>query len=196
MLNNMNNNISQDIQLLYNDTQSNSQIMPYKNVKFHYTNDIITLNNIDDIKLHNLNSNVSSDLIRETLELLENIDTITNTTYDLQTSVLKKIIIRWLSLDDEIKKISATLKDYKSEKQQIETKILQYMKDTNKSEINTSEGKIKKKISESKESMNETYIRNSLCKLIDNNDIIEQLTTILLNNRNIKLNYKLCNNKL
>ena len=198
----MTNNITQDIQLYYKETNNEVSL---NSLKFKYINNDIIIDNLIDIKIDNLHYKVSPKLINESISSLEDIEFNINNNKlyeihqsiqcDLSPTILKKIIIRWITLDEDIKKISFTLNELKKEKLQIETKILQYMKDNNKTEITTSEGKIKKKISETKESLNETYIRNNLTKLIDNTTIIDQLTSILLNNRNIKLNYKLSNNK-
>jgi len=55
---------------------------------------------------------------------------------------LKEMIINWLSLDDKIKEVSATVKDLNLEKKQFESYILDYMTKLNKPIIDTSSGKL------------------------------------------------------
>jgi hypothetical protein len=50
----------------------------------------------------------------------------------IKKSVVKEMIINWLSLDDKVKEIGVTIKDLNNEKKQFESYILDYMTKLNK----------------------------------------------------------------
>ena len=83
---------------------------------------------------------------------------------EIDVNVLKKMVIRWITLDDNIKEYNKEVQDLKSEKTQLEEKILAFMNKNEQNEIPVKDGKLEKKKSESKEPINEEYIKKCLIK--------------------------------
>lgn len=105
--------------------------------------------------------------------------------------LLKKMVIRWIKLDDNIKECNKQSKDFKDEKGQIEEKILLFMNKSETNEIQVKDGKLEKKRGEKKEPINEEYIKKCLVKTFDDVEMVDKLTKIILENRDITESYKL-----
>jgi hypothetical protein len=110
---------------------------------------------------------------------------------EIDVNVLKKMVIRWITLDDNIKEYNKEVKDLKSEKTQLEEKILVFMNKNEQNEIPVKDGKLEKKKSETKEPINEEYIKKCLIKSVDDIVLVDKLTNIILNSREITESYKL-----
>jgi hypothetical protein len=110
---------------------------------------------------------------------------------NIDIDVLKKMVVKWLKLDDKIKDLNKEVKDMKSEKSQMEDKILLFMDNNEQNEIEVKNDKLEKKKSESKEPINEEYIKKCLIKSIDDVETVDKLTNIIINNREITEKYKL-----
>ena len=101
------------------------------------------------------------------------------------------MIYKWLSLDDKLKEINSIIKDVKNEKSQLEEKILGYMDKTEKNEITTDNEKLEKKKTQTKEPMNEDYIKRCLLKTLNDIETADKLTNLLITSREITQSYKL-----
>jgi len=110
---------------------------------------------------------------------------------NVDVDLLKKMVIRWITLDDNIKEFTKKAKDIKDEKTQIEEKILYFMKQNETNEIQVKDGKLEKKRGEKKEPINEEYIKKCLVKSFDDVEMIDKLTKMILENREITETYKL-----
>lgn len=110
---------------------------------------------------------------------------------EINVDVLKKMVIKWIKLDDSIKEINKDIKEHKSEKSQLEEKILDYMNKTDKNEIPVKDGKIEKKKSEAKDPINEEHIKKCLIKSINDVQLVDKIATDIINNRMITEMYKL-----
>ena len=122
-------------------------------------------------------------------EVDEDEDEDEETEYDVD--LLKKMVIRWIKLDDNIKECNKQAKEIKDEKTQIESKILLFMNNSDTNEIQVKDGKLEKKRGEKKESINEEYIKKCLVKSFDDVEMIDKLTKMILENREITETYKL-----
>jgi hypothetical protein len=109
--------------------------------------------------------------------------------YDVD--MLKKMVIKWLKLDDNIKEYNKRAKEIKEEKTQIEDKILSFMNNSNTNEIQVKDGKLEKKCGQKKEPINEEYIKKCLVKSFDDVETVDKLTKMLLESREITETYKL-----
>ena len=109
--------------------------------------------------------------------------------YDVD--MLKKMVIKWLKLDDNIKEYNKRAKEIKEEKTQIEDKILSFMNNSNTNEIQVKDGKLEKKCGQKKEPINEEYIKKCLVKSFDDVEMVDKLTKVILENREITETYKL-----
>ena len=109
----------------------------------------------------------------------------------ISVNLLKKLVIRWITLDDHVKEMSKEMKEFKDEKTQIEDKILNFMKNTSQDEIPVKNEKLKRKKSETKEKIDEEYIKKCLIKNINDVEAVDKLTNIIMTNRAITETYKL-----
>ena len=110
---------------------------------------------------------------------------------EIDVNILKKMVLKWIKLDDDIKEYNKEIKDFKSEKSQLEEKILSFMNKNEQKEIPVKDGKIEKVKSETKEPINEEYIKKCLIKSFDNVELVDKLTSDIINNRLIKESYRL-----
>ena len=164
---------------------------------------------IDEINVFNLDTDTSNVILQNYEEILLSLtldnDTKNNNFNDekndnddndneedeIDVNVLKKMVVKWIKLDDTIKEYNKDIKDFKSEKSQLEEKILSFMNKNEQNEIPVKDGKIEKKKSETKEPINEEYIKKCLIKSIDDVELVDKLTSVIVNNRSIKESYRL-----
>lgn len=151
---------------------------------------------MDSITIDNLHLDISNEIKKEIYNLIEsfnitNDESNTKAVIEIKIEVLKYMIKKWITLDDDSKKINSLMKDIKNEKIQIEEKILGYMEKTEQNEINTTDGKIEKKKTETKEQMNEDYIKKCLLKSVTDIEAVDKLTSSILTSRDVKYSYKL-----
>lgn len=151
---------------------------------------------MDLITIDNLHLDISNEIKKEIYNLIEsfnitNDESNTKAVIEIKIEVLKYMIKKWITLDDDSKKINSLMKDIKNEKIQIEEKILGYMEKTEQNEINTTDGKIEKKKTETKEQMNEDYIKKCLLKSVTDIEAVDKLTSSILTSRDVKYSYKL-----
>jgi hypothetical protein len=104
---------------------------------------------------------------------------------------LKEMIINWLSLDDKIKEISATIKDMNLEKKQFESYILDYMTKLNKPTIDTTSGKLIKDEKKTKKGLKEDMVATALTEITGDKHKAAEFTKYIFDKRpeidNIKL---------
>lgn len=107
--------------------------------------------------------------------------------------ILKTMTCRWLLLDEELKRMMDTVKSIKEEKMQLEKKILDFMNKNDQDEIEVREGKLSKADKESKEPLNEDYIKRCIMEKTNNTSLADELAKIIMDNRNKELEHKLKN---
>lgn len=152
------------------------------------TNDI-TVEEVNNLKLllqTNCGSKNNEDNTVEEVEEAEEEAEVVNVT------ILKKMIIRWLKLDDVMKEKMKEVKELKDEKGQIEDKILAFMQHTEQDEIVAKDEKLKRTKSETKEKIDEEYIKKTLLVAMPGNvEAVDNLTNMLMNSRGTTQTYKL-----
>ena len=154
------------------------------------TNDI-TVEEANNLKLLLRTNCGSANIEDNTLAEVEEADTEAEV---VNVSILKKIIIRWLKLDDAMKEKTKEVKEIKDEKGQIEDKILAFMQHTEQDEILAKDEKLKRTKSETKEKIDEEYIKKTLLVAMpgpQNIETVDNLTNIIMNSRSITQIYKL-----
>lgn len=163
-----------------------------------------TNNYHDELTIFNLDNESSIEDLQKCSEILISLSIITDNNNnnndnqeedivngEIDVNVLKKMVVKWIKLDDTIKDYNNDIKDFKSEKLQLEEKILSFMNKNEQKEISVKDGKIEKKKSETKEPINEEYIKKCLIKSFDNVELVDKLTNDIINNRIIKESYRL-----
>jgi hypothetical protein len=98
----------------------------------------------------------------------------------------KQLVIKWLKLDETIKKEIIRLKEMKEEKKEYEELILGFMSKTNQDVLNISTGgALRKTISKTKGALKQEYITNTLTEYIKDKEQAFILTESIMNNRPI-----------
>jgi hypothetical protein len=98
----------------------------------------------------------------------------------------KQLVIKWLKLDESIKKDIIRMKEMKEEKKEYEELILGFMSKTNQDVLNISTGgALRKTISKTKGALKQEYITNALSEVIKDKDKALILTESIMNNRPI-----------
>ena len=98
----------------------------------------------------------------------------------------KDMILTWLALDEKIKEINGELKEFKDEKKQFETYILEYMEKQQDDVILTTKGAITRNTKESKSAITPEIIQETLTKILNNKDTAYVYTNEILAKRTIK----------
>jgi len=99
---------------------------------------------------------------------------------------IKELIEKWLELDEEIRKMNDELKDLKLEKKQYEIYILEIMDNTNKQIIKSNEIVIKKNIKQSKGSIKEELIVETLSEILKDSVKAHELFQLMIKKLPIK----------
>ena len=155
------------------------------------TNDI-SVEEVNNLKLL-LQTNCGSKNVKDDIEQVDADDV--NEADEAEVvnfTILKKMIIRWLKLDDVMKEKTKEIKELKDEKGQIEDKILAFMQHTEQDEIVAKDEKLKRTKSETKEKIDEEYIKKTLLVAMPGNiEAVDNLTNMLINSRATTQTYKL-----
>lgn len=98
-------------------------------------------------------------------------------------------IKQWLKLENELKMLALESKKRKLEKKQLTDEVMQIMKSNELDCIDTSNGKILYKKSETKKPLNKKSLEQILKKYyMDKEENAEEICNFILENREIKVN--------
>jgi hypothetical protein len=104
----------------------------------------------------------------------------------------KTKVKRWLTIDEEIADYEKKIKDLKQLKnKQLEPQITGFMREYNIKDLNTENGKIRCNERKVKRPLNRNNIQDNLTKVIHDELMLEQAMNLIMNNREIKVTYKL-----
>ena len=95
----------------------------------------------------------------------------------------KTNIKKYITYDDDIKKINELLKKKKKEKSDISSKILSFMENYNIEDLSTGNGKLKRSVSLTKKPISKHIIKNKLSQYFNDDVKAEHATTFILENR-------------
>ena len=110
---------------------------------------------------------------------------------ELQLEVFKEKVKDWMAADDDIRILNGHLKERKKIKNALTPEILQFM---NEHEIkNMKSGQVNLKYTETivKKPMNKDYIRKKLMDFLKNNQVAEDATNYITENRDTMVKTKL-----
>jgi hypothetical protein len=102
------------------------------------------------------------------------------------TEEFKQKIVRWVKLDDDLRKIRETTKEINDEKKQAEEYILAFMDNIEQKEIAISDGKLSKQVSKSMEPLNKTNIQSAINEVMKDDGKAKALTDHILSSRKSK----------
>ncbi len=109
-----------------------------------------------------------------------------------QIDTFKTKVKRWLTIDEEIAEYEKKIKELKALKnKQLEPQITEFMRQFNIKDLNTESGKIRCNERKTKRALNRANIQDNLSKVIHDDIVIEQAMNLIMNNREVKISYKL-----
>ena len=95
-------------------------------------------------------------------------------------------IVRWVKLDDDLRKIRETIKEINDEKKQSEEFILSYMENIEEKEIGIDGGKLSRNVSKMPEPLNKDNIKKSIWEVTKDDNLAQKVTEYILSNRKMK----------
>lgn len=110
---------------------------------------------------------------------------------DFEVEEFKKLVHKWLSIDDDIRKLQAAGKELKKQKDELTPEIMEFMNKNNIEDCNTNNGKLKYKTSLHKKPMNRQFIVEKLGVVLNNKGRGEELTQYLFDNREVETKMRL-----
>ena len=109
-----------------------------------------------------------------------------------EIDTFKTKVKRWLTIDEEIAEYEKKIKELKALKnKQLEPQITEFMRQYNIKDLNTESGKIRCNERKTKRALNRANIQDNLSKVIHDDIVIEQAMNLIMNNREVKISYKL-----
>jgi len=98
----------------------------------------------------------------------------------------KNKIVRWVKLDDDLRKIRETVKEINDEKKQAEEYILSYLDNIGQSEIAIDDGKLTKQVSKSQAPLKKENIQKALNDIVKDDNKASMMAEHILKSRETK----------
>jgi hypothetical protein len=113
------------------------------------------------------------------------------------TTEFKDLVITWVEIDDNIRKLNAQLKELKDDKKQYEQSVLQYLESIGENVIDISDGKLRRNVSKTKGALKQELIQSALTDCTNDPDKAVQMTNYIMNKRPIveRINLKRTKNR-
>jgi hypothetical protein len=102
------------------------------------------------------------------------------------TEEFKQKIVRWVKLDDDLRKLRETVKEINDEKKQSEEYILAFMENIEEKEIAITDGKLTRQVSKLPEPLNKDNIQKAIAEVTKNESKAKELTDYILSSRKTK----------
>ena len=102
------------------------------------------------------------------------------------TEEFKHKIVRWVKLDDDLRKLRETVKEINDEKKQAEEYILAFMENIEEKEIAITDGKLTRQVSKLPEPLNKDNIQKAIAEVTKNEAKAKELTEYILSTRKTK----------
>lgn len=106
---------------------------------------------------------------------------------------IKESISKWIELDTKMQNLSALLKEVRTEKNNLETIILNYAEKNNLENrvVEVNNKKVKFNVSKTTEPITFKYLEKNLSNIIKNEDQLQKTIDYLKDNRETKYNYSI-----
>jgi hypothetical protein len=98
----------------------------------------------------------------------------------------KNKIVRWVKLDDDLRKIRETVKEINDEKKQSEEYILSYLDNIGQAEIAIDDGKLTKQVSKSQAPLKKENIQKALNDIVKDDNKASMMAEHILKSRETK----------
>jgi len=99
------------------------------------------------------------------------------------TNVFRNNVLKWVEIDDKIKKIRGTVKDLTNEKKQFEELILNYLSQVEEDSIVIKDGKLSKNVTKTKAPLKKESIYKALVELVGDATKATSMTEHIINSR-------------
>ena len=103
----------------------------------------------------------------------------------------KTTVQKWLSIDDDIKKLKNAIKNLNKQKEQLNEPILNFMQNNEIENCNTYNGKLKTYTTTVKKPINKKFLGEALATFLKNSSIGENASAYVFNNRETEQKIKL-----
>ena len=103
-----------------------------------------------------------------------------------EITFFKEQVTKWMTLDNQINELQCKMRDLKKIKtKEVEPKICDFMLKYKINDLNTENGKLRCHESKTKKGLNKHNIRDNLSKFINDNIVLEQAMSKILDEREI-----------
>jgi hypothetical protein len=104
---------------------------------------------------------------------------------EIDEKKFKEMVIAWVALDDQLRKMSEKMKDIKNEKKQFEEYILEFMEQCEEDTVTLHNGLLKRNVAQAKGSLKEDLIQEAIKELTKDNDKAYEMTQFIMGKRPI-----------
>lgn len=99
------------------------------------------------------------------------------------TNEFKNKVLKWVQLDDELRKIRAKSRDITKEKKQYEDFIINFLESVDEKVVEIKDGKLRKNVSKTKAPLKKMGILSALTKITGDSLKAKEMTEHILNSR-------------
>ena len=101
----------------------------------------------------------------------------------MDLNLFKTNALKYLNIDNEIKKLKNIINEKKKEKDKLKLFILQFMNKNKLKDLNTQDGKLKYTITKSKKPLNKIFINKTISEYLKDEVKAKELTELLYKKR-------------
>jgi hypothetical protein len=102
---------------------------------------------------------------------------------EYEVEEFKALVHKWLSIDDDIRRLKKAEKDLNEAKKALTPQIVEFMSKNSIEDCNTTNGKLKCSVSHYKKPINRKFLTEKLGTFMNNSKRGEEITAFLLDNR-------------
>jgi len=136
---------------------------------------------MDNIKNQIINSYLSQQMMAEECREIQPIDVPSPN----ELEEFKNCVKIWITVDNNIKKLQATVKEQNGMKKEVSKKILSFMSRFNIEDLNTKEGKLRYKVTQVKAPLSQAGIKEKIVQNYQQGMAVEDLTSKVFERPNV-----------
>ena len=136
---------------------------------------------MDNIKNQIINSYLSQQMMTEECREIQPIDVPSPN----ELEEFKNCVKIWITVDNNIKKLQATVKEQNGMKKEVSKKILSFMSRFNIEDLNTKEGKLRYKVTQVKAPLSQAGIKEKIVQNYQQGMAVEDLTSKVFERPNV-----------
>ena len=99
------------------------------------------------------------------------------------TKTFKNNVLKWVSIDDNIRELRAKTKELTNEKKQFEENILKFLEEVDEKSIEIKDGKLTKNVSKTQAPLKKDNIHKALVEITGDNNKALQMTEHIIKSR-------------